>query len=459
MISGLLSARPTGIAGDKYFATDNGLYYLNTAGVWAAYTPSDADIRSLSLTKEIQSLSPTALIELFVLDMTAAGQGFLYFHAGTNQLVANVVWQGHTYSAMPIEAEGFAAGTTGTLPRPKIRLANIDGAFSSVVAQYNDLIGYKLTRKRTFQKYLDAVNFPERVNMITYSENLGHPVGWINNANITVSVVNNVDTPDGVVSCDKLILASGISYSANNSSGARPGFAHSAGTYTMSVYAKASEITNLVFRNNWTGANPNFDLLTGLVTQGTGVSKMVSAGNGWWRCICTYTLDATQASANNGISYRPFKLGFNGDGVSGIYVRGAQINVGGVELAYQKIDAAPISTANPSQCYPDDVWYIDQKISENRYVIEWELASPADLIGVMLPARQVNQNSCPWAYKGAECGYNPATVGNKMYDSLDVQVLATATDVCGKRLASCQARFGITATLPYGGYPGAISVQ
>lgn len=108
---------------------------------------------------EIQSLSPSTIVELFELDATGINAGIFRFHAGTNSLESPVVWQGYEYSPMPIEAEGFDLSSQGTLPRPKIRVANISGILSQMSYENSDLIGCRLTRKRTFVKYLDAVNF------------------------------------------------------------------------------------------------------------------------------------------------------------------------------------------------------------------------------------------------------------------------------------------------------------
>ena len=47
----------------------------------------------------------------------------------------------------------------GELPRPKVSITNVQGLFSGLIRMYDDLIGAKLTRKRTFARYLDAVNF------------------------------------------------------------------------------------------------------------------------------------------------------------------------------------------------------------------------------------------------------------------------------------------------------------
>lgn len=228
----------------------------------------------MSILTEIQSLSPSALVELFEIDLSRFHAGIMRFHAGTNSLKQPVIWQGETYVPMPIEAEGFEIITQGTLPRPKMRIANINGLFSSAVKDYDDLVGSKVIRRRTFARYLDADNFPD-------------------------------------------------------------------------------------------AKNPE---------------------------------------------------------------------------------------ADPNQYFPEEIWYVEQKRSENRYVIEWELSSAMDLEGVMLPRRQVIQSACTWIYRSPECGYT----GYACFDKND-QPCGTKDDFCAKRLSSCKKRFsGSEQTLPYGGFPGAM---
>jgi lambda family phage minor tail protein L len=115
---------------------------------------------SAAITTEIQKLEPSAIIELFEMDATSFGGDLLRFHAGTNGLTSNVVWQGNTYTAYPIKATGFDFTGNGQLPRPKLTVSNITGAITLLVLTYDDLLGAKITRKRTMLKYLDAVNFP-----------------------------------------------------------------------------------------------------------------------------------------------------------------------------------------------------------------------------------------------------------------------------------------------------------
>lgn len=226
-----------------------------------------------TITSEIQKLEPSAIIELFVLDATAFGGDVLRFHAGTNGLRQNLVWQGQTYTAFPVRASGFDMSGNGQLPRPKLQVANVTGAITLLVLTYDDLLGAKITRKRTLAKYLDAANFPG-------------------------------------------------------------------------------------------GTNPSAD-----------------------------------------------------------------------------------ATAE----FPDDVFFIDRKVTETRDIVEFELAAAFDVAGVQLPRRQIIQNVCVWRYRGGECGYT----GTSYFDANDDPVGSAGLDVCGKRLSSCKARFGANNPLPFGSFPAA----
>ncbi len=119
---------------------------------------------SQAITSEIQKLAPSAVIELFVLDLSFFNEGVVRFHAGTNELRRQVVWQGNTYEPFPIQAEGFEFNGNGQVPRPKLKVANVTGSITALILSYQDLVGAKVTRKRTLLKYLDAVNFVSGAN-------------------------------------------------------------------------------------------------------------------------------------------------------------------------------------------------------------------------------------------------------------------------------------------------------
>ena len=119
-----------------------------------------------SVKRELHSLEPSAIIELFQLHLTQAVNGVdlvYYYHAGTNELSQDLVFGGITYSAVPIEVDGFEVTTKGTLPRPKMKIANADGAISALLLSYNPLHA-EVRRIRTCKKFLDAVNFESGTN-------------------------------------------------------------------------------------------------------------------------------------------------------------------------------------------------------------------------------------------------------------------------------------------------------
>jgi len=110
----------------------------------------------------------------------------------------------------------------------------------------------------------------------------------------------------------------------------------------------------------------------------------------------------------------------------------------------------PFGTPDTSAKLPDEIYYVARKVSEAREAVTFELAAAFDLAGVRSPKRQCSANLCPWIYKGSECGYS----GSNYYDENDKSITSSENDRCGKRLSSCQIRFGSTNPLPFGGFPG-----
>ena len=121
----------------------------------------------------LQSINPSAIIELFTLQLsnTLHGATTVYrFHAGSN-LNANgkIIWAGNEYLRFPIQATGFAF-QKGQLPRPKIIISNATGLISAILLSVNetttgnDLTGATVTRIRTLAKFIDAANFADGNN-------------------------------------------------------------------------------------------------------------------------------------------------------------------------------------------------------------------------------------------------------------------------------------------------------
>lgn len=111
----------------------------------------------MSARADVQGFAPGAIVELFELDATDHGGGYFRFTPhGPNEKGNDIVWDGQVYVRFPIEATGFEKRGNGALPRPTLRVANVSGLIGAIA---EDLIGAKLTRTRTFVKYLDAANF------------------------------------------------------------------------------------------------------------------------------------------------------------------------------------------------------------------------------------------------------------------------------------------------------------
>lgn len=121
---------------------------------------------SQKVNSELFSLEPTALLEFFVIyyDYVNTPDEKLYIHGGTNGIDNSIYWQGVEYLPFPIQSSGFESKGDGSLPRPKLAVSNQDFFVSNLVRRYNNLVGAKVVRKRTFVKFLDARNFAEGIN-------------------------------------------------------------------------------------------------------------------------------------------------------------------------------------------------------------------------------------------------------------------------------------------------------
>ena len=125
--------------------------------------------------EELLNSSPFAIIELYELETFAKIHGAAnsyYFFAGHNKqdTPAEIVFNGNTYLALPIEADGFEYKGDGGLPRPTVRIANLEGNISAILLGINefnfgnDLIGARFTRVRTLSRFLDGSNWESGTN-------------------------------------------------------------------------------------------------------------------------------------------------------------------------------------------------------------------------------------------------------------------------------------------------------
>ena len=139
-------------------------------------TVYDNDVQYVSFSStfsDVQSINPSAIIELFTLELNNLLHGATttyYFHSGSSLNANNKIkWQTVEYLRFPIQASGFAF-QKGQLPRPKLSVSNATGLISSILLTVNettvgnDLTGAKVTRIRTLAKFIDAANFADGQN-------------------------------------------------------------------------------------------------------------------------------------------------------------------------------------------------------------------------------------------------------------------------------------------------------
>ena len=150
---------------------------------------NEAQVKSSikSVNFELTNLTPSSLVTFFEIDLsglledkgiTLAGQaaeigfssdlkdGVMRFHNNIKIFNSYIKWNTNTYYPAPINAEGFESTSTGTLPTPTLSIASQSETGSDQlallrheIAKFGDIIGAKVTRRRTFAKYIDAANF------------------------------------------------------------------------------------------------------------------------------------------------------------------------------------------------------------------------------------------------------------------------------------------------------------
>jgi hypothetical protein len=167
-----------------------------------------------------------------------------------------------------------------------------------------------------------------RTNELTQSQTFST---WtLSNASITTNVTTS---PDGTNNASKLIENSAtgsrsVSQSINPS-----------GNYTLSVFAKAAErnILTVIPASTGGGGTPvYFDLSNGTISTslGSATSAFIQGyPNGWYRCSVTDTMGGF-GYPFIGVAAVSGTQSYTGNGTSGIYIWGAQLEAGTFPTSY-----------------------------------------------------------------------------------------------------------------------------
>ena len=116
----------------------------------------------MQIQSEIQKLVPDAMVVLFELKPppSVSAQPMRFTGSGNGQ---PLTFQGLTYDPWAVEGTGFESSSKGSAPRPKLTVSNIGmlpdgttvrGLFTGLVRQYQGLVGWTVTRRVTYAKFL-----------------------------------------------------------------------------------------------------------------------------------------------------------------------------------------------------------------------------------------------------------------------------------------------------------------
>lgn len=189
------------------------------------------------------------------------------------------------------------------------------------------------------------VKFYSQQNLFTYSEQFDNAAWTKTRSNVTA---NATTAPDGTATADKLY---DDATAANTHTIVQSQTASTGDWVTFSVYCKAGEYdrVRLQLNSSLTGGlaySARFDLSAGTVVSesGDGVyADIDSSGDGWFRCsIGLYVISGGTATGwvflddGTGITY-------DGDGSSGVYLWGAQLETAPSAGPYQVTTSAAVT--------------------------------------------------------------------------------------------------------------------
>lgn len=181
----------------------------------------------------------------------------------------------------------------------------------------------------------------QRTNLLLRSSEFDNSA-W-GNVGVTVAP-DTVVAPNGTLTADKLVENTGDSRHDTNQY-----VTVVAGVYTYSQYVKAGERNWVKLRLGPIGVLTGawFNLATGVVgAVDTGyTASIVAVGAGWYRCSITTTLPAGGAAPSVFIAPSDGVSVYQGDGTSGIYIWGAQVEAGEFPTSYIPTAASQVTRA------------------------------------------------------------------------------------------------------------------
>ena len=300
---------------------------------------------------------------------------------------------------------------------------------------------------------------PERRNIVTDSEALTYFSSQKDSTTLSVSITN----PKGESGAIKYIpdnVTGGNRRISKNLTGL-------SGLHTQSVFAKKDELRYLFLRlRNAPTRMAVFDLQDGVISDfNINVPKIENYGNGWYRCSATFDPSSSDTAGQLVFSFSADNTGsltgeFDGDGTSGLFLWGAQIEAGSYATSYiptqgeilgvtrsaedaENTSTEVLSLSNQASFY----WYLKGQVgasdvNNTGYVMRYNLDTSADNVSYVA----FNTNPTDWRIRvqsGSASNFNSTTV-SKLEDVKIVVTVNTST-------YSIYANGALIVSQPYNG--------
>lgn len=229
----------------------------------------------------------------------------------------------------------IALAITAVYPRVFMPGYSLGLDFTSANNRLDSRITFSRTSNATLTGSNGLIQYAPH-NLLTYSEQFDN-AAWTKTGGVTVAA-NVIAAPDGTNTSDKVVSFSGTGvtqriYRIN---------ADTTNVQTLSVYLKYSGVQYVVIGYSNSGSvNVTFDVLNGTITSaptsGGMTASITAVGDGWYRCSYSGVIAGIQPSimlTSTGALAGLNSTTFVGDGTSGIYLWGAQLEIGSTATTY-----------------------------------------------------------------------------------------------------------------------------
>ena len=368
----------------------------------------------MSLEIDVQQGWHDAVVELFDIDLspiTNDNNDIYYF---SNQLKPDdtkIQWKGNIYEPLPIISTGYEKSTSGQIAQPSLTVANVLGTFSELIKDYEDMVGAKVTRRRTLGKYLDGESNADPLQEFPIDIYYIERKSQENALTITWELASILDL-EGLKLPRRII------------------------TQNLCLWRyRGSEC-------GYTGAPLYTDRDALLGTSGLSASAATLVNTFAVKERRYAELEITKRNRNKALESKDQAcilftlLGITFDSVAGTYVVGNRAFRNGIPISLSRSVRAGRQRS-----------IVD---GQRRYELEdWE-DSPSACV-----TATIAYDNAEAALVAAQTAYDTAVSNyDAAFAALPDNDPIWQLDICGKRTSSCKLRFARQA-LPFGGFPGA----